>query len=196
MNHHQFPLTLIVLANLPQTWGPGSDPLVMDGVVCEARYPTAIIGDLPGSTITMLAGFGEEAGIQLLTLANPTNGLDALAGEILSFREYQRNWDGEHACAPLVGGIYDALDFLGSLPQGIPMPRPMVLASGDVALYWDDGTLYAEIGFDGSHTFYVYAERPGSASVHVDDEPLSNGFPGAVLAILGGGGTAVTREAA
>jgi hypothetical protein len=196
MNHHQFPLTLIVLANLPQTWGVGSDPLSIDGLVCEARYPSAIIGDNPQATVTTPYGLAEEASIQLLTPVNPAAGLDVLTGELLSFFSYEPNWDGEHACAPAVGGIYDAVDFLSSLPQGIPMPKPMVLASGDVALYWDDGTVYAEIGFDGSHAYYAYAERPGSAPAHFDDRPLSSGFPVAVLSILGGGGTAAAREAA
>jgi len=122
--------------------------------------------------------------------------LDVLAGKLLSFGGYKPNWDGEQACSPSDDGVYDAIDFLSFLPQGIPTPKPMVLASGDVALYWDDGPLYAEIGFDGSHTYYAYAERPGSAAVHLDDEPIKKGFPPAVLALLGGGGTFVERAAA
>ena len=195
--NHGLPLTVILLAHMPPTWPVGYDTPALADPVYESRPWTAMIGNHPDAVASMLSGVvADDAGVRLLGPISPADDVDALAGRILSFRDYKANWDNEQACSPSVDGVYDAVDFLNFLPQGIPTPKPMVLASGDVALYWDDGDTYAEIGFDGSHTYYAYAERLGSAPAQLDDQPIKKGFPPAVLAILGGGGAAAERAAA
>jgi hypothetical protein len=195
--NHRLPLTVIVLAQMPPTWPVSYDtPTVLDPVY-EATPWSAMIGDHLDVAARMLSGVvADDAGMLLLSPISWADGVDVLTGKLLAFLKYKANWDQEQACPPSVDAIYDAVDFLSFFPQGIPIPKPMVLASGDVALYWDDGDIYAEIGFDGSHTYYAYAERLGITPVHLDDEPIKKGFPPAVLAVLVGGGDFVERAAA
>jgi len=195
--NHRLPLTVIVLARMPPTWPVSYDTPALLDLDYEARPWTGMIGDHPDAAARILSRVVvDDAGVQLLSPMSWAEEVDGLTGKLLEFRDYKANWDGEQACSPSVDAVYDAVDFLSFLPQGIPIPKPMVLASGDVALYWDDGDIYAEIGFDGSHTYYAYAECLGITPVHRDDEPIKNGFPPAVLGILGGGGTVVERAAA
>jgi hypothetical protein len=195
--NQRLPLTVIVLAQMPPTWLVSYDTPALY-LFDEAGPSTAILGDyLNPAASAPSRVVVNDAGVQLLSPISWADGVDLLTGKLLSFRDYKANWDQEQACSPKVDAVYDAVDFLNFLPQGIPIPKPMVLASGDVALYWDDGgDMYAEIGFDGSHAYYAYTERPGITPVHLDDEPIQKGFPPAVLGILGGGGTVVERAAA
>lgn len=96
----------------------------------------------------------------------------ATAAEIMSYAEFQDNWDREGAVAPHPDAITDALSMLEATPVEIGAPKPMILASGDIALYWDSGDTYAEIGFDGSGTYYAYATAPDREPVHLDDVSL------------------------
>ncbi len=63
---------------------------------------------------------------------------------------------------------------LTATPPDVPNPKPMVLATGDVAMSWELDEAYAEIGFDGSGRFYAYAKRPALDPVYIDDEPMSD----------------------
>jgi hypothetical protein len=194
---HRLPLTVILLAQMPPTWPVSYDTPATPDLVSEAGPWTAMAGDHPDFAASMPSRVVvDDAGLRLLSPISWADGVDVLTGKLLSFRDYKGNWDQEQACSPSVDAVYDAVDFLNFLPQGIPIPKPMVLASGDVALYWDDGDMYAEIGFDGSHTYYAYAERLGITPVHLDGEPIKKGFPLPVLGITGGGGSVVERVAA
>jgi hypothetical protein len=94
------------------------------------------------------------------------------AAELMSYLTLSANWDGEGAVAISSDAVGNALDMLERVPSVLGAPKPMVLPSGEVALYWDHGDTYAEIGFDGTGTYYAYATRPGAAPVHLDDVPL------------------------
>jgi hypothetical protein len=131
-----------------------------------------------------------------LTFIGPSNLLAdrsefgrATAAELMSYATLGDGWDHQGAIAPHPDSIVDALRMLEVTPIEIGAPKPMVLASGDVALYWDLGEAYAEIGFDGSGTYYTYANAPDHESVHLDDILLYDSadfckFPAAILEIL------------
>ncbi|HEY1934388.1 MAG TPA: hypothetical protein VGG99_20460 [Acetobacteraceae bacterium] len=131
-----------------------------------------------------------------VTLIGPSNLLAdraefgrATAAEIMSYVALQDNWDQEGANAPHPEAMNDALRMLEATPFEVGAPKPMVLASGDIALYWDYGEVYAEIGFDGSGTYYAYATAPDHEPVHLDDVSVYGHddqckFPEAVLEVL------------
>lgn len=111
------------------------------------------------------------------------------AAQLIAYRDLPDDWDGEGATAPSAEAISDALDMLAVTPAWLDPPKPMVLPSGDVALYWDSGERYAEIGFDGSGSYYAFATAPGQPPVHLDDVPLLGSgagcaFPDAVQNVL------------
>jgi hypothetical protein len=48
------------------------------------------------------------------------------------------------------------LRFVDAIPSRLPLPRPMLSSSGELALYWNFITGYAEVSFDsfGKATFF------------------------------------------
>jgi hypothetical protein len=113
----------------------------------------------------------------------------ATAGTLMSYQHLAENWDSEGAAAPSLEAISGALCMLAATPPSLEPPKPMILASGEVALYWDYGDTYAEIGFDENGRYYAYAERPGFDSVHLNDVNVEDSadltvFPMDVLEIL------------
>ncbi len=111
------------------------------------------------------------------------------AGTLIAFLDLRDNWDGEGAVGPTPDSIGQALQMLELIPLEIRPPKAMLLATGDVAIYWQFGNTYAEIGFDGSGNYYAFAEATGLESVHIDAAALFDGgnileFPHAIRRIL------------
>ena len=160
---------------------------VMDKVMGAAALNTGLCntGNLLSSGLSVY-----------LTLVGPSSLLAdraefgrATAAKIMSYAELRDDWDQEGAIAPHPDAISDALRMLEVTPVEVGAPKPMVLASGDIALYWDFGETYAEIGFDGSGCYYAFASGQNREPVHLDDVPLYGAdnqceFPAAILEIL------------
>lgn len=145
-------------------------PLEVGRTTVSANASITVVG--PASLLIDRAEFGRKA-----------------AAEIMSYAAFQDNWDHEGAVAPRTDAIVDALRMLEDTPAEAGPPKAMLLASGDIALYWDRGDTYAEIGFGGRGTYYAYARGPGRDPVHLDDVQLYNEndqctFPAAVLEVL------------
>lgn len=119
--NHRLPLTVIVLAQMPPTWPVSYDtPTVLDPIY-EAAQRSAVIGDHPDVAASLPSGVvADDAGMLLLSPISWADGVDVLTGKILAFLEYKANWDQEQACPPSVDAIFDAVDLLSFLPQGIP----------------------------------------------------------------------------
>jgi len=94
------------------------------------------------------------------------------AGRLIGYLDLPLDWDGDGGRRPSLEAIDDAIQMLNAVPTNTPAPKAMILADGDVALYWDNGETYAEIGFDGSGKYYAYAEGPDLTPVHLDGVPL------------------------
>jgi hypothetical protein len=109
-----------------------------------------------------------------------------LADQLKSYSAYPANWDGDGANAPDQEAIDHAISFLNTIPMGVGLPKPMLLASGEPALYWEASGFYAEIGFDRTGRFYAFGERPGRPSVYIDEMPIEEGFPTKLLELMRG----------
>lgn len=80
--------------------------------------------------------------------------LRRLIGEIIEFRLLASDWDGEGAHLPSNESIKDAIFFSRLITQFL-LPEPMLLASGNVSLYWNNDNIYAELEFlDNSRIAY------------------------------------------
>ena len=183
-----FPASVMGLPSIP-SWPAHSGA----GMISEVPGPSA-----PGipATFPAVPRFWQDpvAFGPTITILGPGNTQarrrDATAGQIVGYGDLQEDWDGDGAAAPSADALSDALDMLDATPDWLEAPKPMVLASGDVALYWDRGETYAEIGFDGTGTFYAFATSPSLAAVHLDDVTMLDEarrvrFPPEVIAILG-----------
>ncbi|HVC63410.1 MAG TPA: hypothetical protein VND19_23985 [Acetobacteraceae bacterium] len=186
-------LALSLAAVPPQTWPPSG----LVAAFGESRTPDRLqaLGTIAGASASMV-----NPSLVLLegtrTIIGPAEVLTdrlefarATAAQLMRYASLMDNWDKEGASAPIAGAIEDAMQMLEVTPPEAGPPKCMVLASGDVALYWDFEPVYAEIGFSGDGTYYAYAASPDVDPVHLDDVRLfdSQGhcvFPGSVRDVL------------
>jgi len=82
-------------------------------------------------------------------------------GEIRRYALLEENWDGEGAAPPVAASLKEAVAFVRLLPEDGALPEPMLLASGNVALYWNDSDLYADLEFLGDGRVAYFVEHPG-----------------------------------
>ena len=91
-------------------------------------------------------------------LRRTTTSQEEVAGEIRSWALWPQNWDGEGAAAPLPTSLAAAVSFVRLLDAKSPMPEPMLLASGKVAVHWRNDARYAEPEFQGDNTLSYFIE--------------------------------------
>lgn len=86
---------------------------------------------------------------------------EKIAGAIREWALLSSNWDGEGASKPNQRSLREATIFLHLLDRGMPIPEPMLLASGHASLFWHDVNLYAELEFLGDGHIAYFIERSG-----------------------------------
>lgn len=104
---------------------------------------------------------------------------EKLIGEIRSCSLLSADWDGEGAVAPLAQSIKEAVSFVRVLGD-VVLPEPMLLASGRVSLYWNEGELYADIEFLGDGRIAYFIKRNGDKHKGVlafDSQKMPAVFP-------------------
>jgi hypothetical protein len=109
---------------------------------------------------------------------------DKLIQQLNDYLNLKENWDGYSGVAPTEKQINDAIKFVKSLPQQIPLPEPMVAGSGTVGLYWESQGIYAEIGFEGDGTFWCYGEDNEGNEAGEDRLDLGSQLPADLLKML------------
>lgn len=112
----------------------------------------------------------------------PTTPREQLIGEIRSWGLLETDWDGEGAAAPILRRIKDAVSFIRLLPESIPLPEPMLHASGNTGLFWEDDRFYADIEFLDDSRIAYYIEQNGDKHKGVINFDSKNLSP--VLSVL------------
>lgn len=187
----------IMLSSIPPlTWIPVGSLGISYNL--SAIFPTIYIDDLgaeylPAASVLrdpqILSGGKMRVIGPSDVVGDPTQYGRATAAELMSYQNLGAGWDGGVAASPSTRAIGNALRMLEITPRGVEAPKPMLLATGEVALYWDFGEIYAEIGFDDTGVYYAFATRPEFDPVHLDDvafddEGANPEFPSAVREIL------------
>ncbi|RZF24627.1 hypothetical protein EVC45_37925 [Paraburkholderia sp. UYCP14C] len=95
--------------------------------------------------------------------ALPIDRLTQAQNEISSYAALQDDWDGNGASPPDSRQLADAIALLGHLPGGIAIPTPMIGSSGDVGLYWDMPSFYADIAFEGNGSLSIFVKNKQTA---------------------------------
>lgn len=92
-----------------------------------------------------------------------TTDREEIIGQLRSWRMLDSDWDGEGAAAPDIRALRGAENFVRVIAPAMPVPEPMLFASGHAGLYWKREGLYADLEFvDERHiTYYVekHAEK-------------------------------------
>lgn len=155
------PLVLGAVRSSPQrTYAevvPKSDQAV---VRIDPRKSTDMFGD-------MLAASGAE---------RPTTPAEEAVGTIREMSLLQDNWDGEGGRAPLPTSVDQAVRFVFLMAGDVPIPEPMLMATGTIGLYWNEPGLYADLELLGDGRITYFIER-GPADRHKGVA----GFDGKVL---------------
>lgn len=81
---------------------------------------------------------------------------EQLKRETEAYSELKAGWDGPNSAVPSTLVIDLALQLIDGLPARLPLPRPMLSASGELGLYWDLELGYAELSVepDGRISFF------------------------------------------
>jgi hypothetical protein len=105
-------------------------------------------------------------------IALPIDRLTQAKNEISSYATLQDDWDGNGASSPDSSHLFDAAAFLDRLPGGIAIPTPMIGSSGEIGLYWDVPSFYADIAFEGNGALSIFVKNKRTAGekfASVDD---------------------------
>jgi hypothetical protein len=84
------------------------------------------------------------------------NKLDALKAELASYGALPAGWDGEGSVPAEATHVDAANLILGLLPAGIPLPKPMLSADGEVGLYWKSKDYLADAVIEDKHHFSLF----------------------------------------
>jgi len=124
------------------------------GIYKSSIRERQLLGGLPQPTAPLAAQFD--------TAERQTTPVEELIGEMRSWNLLAGNWDGEGSSAPRSQSLCDAEDFL-RLVELFPMafPEPMLLASGNSALYWHEGDFYADLEFLSEHRIAYFIRHSG-----------------------------------
>jgi len=117
--------------------------------------------------------------------ARPTTLNEKLIGEIRQWSLLNTDWDGEGAAAPSSKSIKEVVSFVRLLDNDILLPEPMLLSSGHVALYWNEGNLYADLEFLGDGRIAYFIKNNGDRHkgvVAFDSQKMPAVFPAIIRA--------------
>lgn len=92
-------------------------------------------------------------------VARPTTDLEKVIGELREWAFLKDNWDGEGAYSPSSDSIKQAVEFVRLISNNATLPEPTLLASGNVSLYWNNKTLYADIEFLGDQRIAYFIKN-------------------------------------
>lgn len=113
-------------------------------VIClQDKYSSQNITNTTDTNIFNDERFIEDVGRQ-------TNEIEILIGEIREWLFFESNWDGENASTPNTVSLNEAVSFVRLLSEDINFPEPMLNASGNVGLFWNENDTYADIEFLGN----------------------------------------------
>ena len=127
---------------------PPTLPLVIDEPMVEPAITTSIASShspllQPINYLTTIATNDSST----IVASRHTSPQESIIGEIRQWNLMDANWDGEGAAKPKANSIKEAVAFVRLLNDEITLPEPMLLGSGNSALYWNEGGLYADIEF-------------------------------------------------
>jgi len=120
-------------------------------------------GAVSADSTAWVVGTGRARPVEIVRSAN-TYRLGNIKNELRRYTSLPENWDGEGSIAPPRKAASDAIAFLDLLPPNVSLPKPMVEADGELALYWKSQDCYLEIGFKGDDTVDYFGENEASGT--------------------------------
>lgn len=88
-----------------------------------------------------------------------TSEAEKVIGDIRHWASFSENWDGEGSCQPSAQSIVDAVSFVRLISDSAQIPHPMLHATGNVSLFWNENGLYADIEFLGQNRVAYFIKQ-------------------------------------
>ncbi len=109
-----------------------------------------------------------------IAMDNITSRLELLRTELRTYQNLADGWDGEQSIPPAYSHLRAASNLLDALPAGLPLPKTMLSANGEVGLYWhEDRWLADAVIEDESHfSLFFRSLEQGNREVFVDSIPI------------------------
>ncbi|MBF0437546.1 MAG: hypothetical protein HQL93_00350 [Magnetococcales bacterium] len=100
--------------------------------------------------------------------------LQKLVGEIASYQDMSKGWDGYNGEPIRHDVVSDVLNFLDVFPfkqekKELDLPIPAPSGDGEMGLYWRKGQAFAEVSFFGDGKISFYAVNDGIDLESFDD---------------------------
>lgn len=115
--------------------------------------------------------------------------LEWLRSELLNYQYLPVGWDGEGSTPGDPAHIAAASALLALIPAGIPLPKPMLSANGEIGLYWKERRYFADAVIENENHFslFIRSLEEGNHEVFVDsiniDPTASNAIKNAFAAV-------------
>lgn len=121
---------------------------------------------------------------QYTSAAHALDKIEWLKAELESYKSLTSGWDGEGSLPADGAHIYAAGQILSLLPAGIPLPKPMLSADGEVGLYWKSSEYLADAVIeDADHfSFFIRSLKDGNQEIFIPSLAIGAGTPGAIAA--------------
>lgn len=129
------------LSNIPEKLEYAPRPVEK---ITSVAYPELKVNTATLFTVSSVAA---EQTFYVDDIARSTTDMEKVIGELREWAFLKSNWDGEGANAPSISSIKKAVKFVRLINDSVEMPDPNLLASGNVSLFWNTESLYAEIEF-------------------------------------------------
>lgn len=147
-------------------------PTRHEGWAVERTLPRA--EDLADVTRQLLFAITASAPSKAIPYVLVDRAMDSIArikAELDMYSEVSAGWDGPNSAAPQRSHIEDAKRFVSLLPAGLPLPKPMLSASGEVGLFWRSDEMFADVVMEGEHkvSMFVRGGQSGSQEEFLDD---------------------------
>jgi hypothetical protein len=103
--------------------------------------------------------------------------LEWLNAELLAYQDLEAGWDGDESEPPKHEHISAAASLLKALPAGLPLPKTMISADGEVGLYWKDDRWLADAVIEDKDHFslFIRSLKDGNREIFVDSIAIGTG---------------------
>lgn len=108
--------------------------------------------------------------------------ISQISAELDEYRRLDAGWDGEDSESPDLSHIDAAINLLAFLPGGIPLPKPMVSADGEIGLFWKTTEYLADAVVEDERHFSLFLRslKPGNKEIFLPSLLIEAGSANAV----------------
>ncbi len=102
------------------------------------------------------------------------NARELLKRETKAYSLLEAGWDEDGSQPPSKIAMNKALFSIDAIPARLPLPRPMLSSNGELGLYWDLESGYAELSFETNGLVSFFSRKTNGHEIFDDDITISS----------------------